>query len=62
VLCDIAIFRYESIKTLGLDIGVYMLNMEGFLRRETFCFLNLLILQFLFIDFAVQFLFIDLVL
>jgi hypothetical protein len=62
VLCDIAIFRYESIKTLGLDIGVYMLNMEGFLRRETFFFLNLLILQFLFIDFAVQFLFIDLVL
>lgn len=62
MLCDIAIFRYESIKTLGLDIGVYMLNMEGFLRRETFFFLNLLILQFLFIDFAVQFLFIDLVL
>jgi len=39
-----------------------MLNMEGFLRRETFFFLNLLILQFLFIDFAVRFLFIDLVL
>jgi len=34
VFCDIAIFRYESIKTLGLDIGVYMLNMEGFLRRD----------------------------
>lgn len=62
MLCDIAIFRYESIKTLGLDIGVYMLNMEGFLRRETFFFLNLLILQFLFIDFAVRLLFIDLVL
>lgn len=62
MLCDIAIFIYESIKTLGLDIGVYMLNMEGFLRRETFFFLNLLILQSLFIDFAVQFLFIDLVL
>lgn len=62
MFCDVAIFRYESIKTLGLDIGVYILNMEGFFRRETFFFHNLLILQFLFIDFAVQFLFIDLVL